>query len=65
MSGHTHGGQLGIRVLDWSLAKTFTPWHMGHFKKGKSQLYVTVGTGFWMVPFRFGLPPEISILELR
>jgi predicted MPP superfamily phosphohydrolase len=65
LSGHTHGGQLGIRVLDWSLAKTFTPWHMGHFKKGLSQLYVTVGTGFWMVPFRFGLPPEISILELR
>ncbi len=65
LSGHTHGGQLGIRVLDWSLAKTFTPWHMGHFKKGASQLYVTVGTGFWMVPFRFGLPPEISILELR
>ncbi|HET9868888.1 MAG TPA: metallophosphoesterase, partial [bacterium] len=65
LSGHTHGGQLGIRFLDWSLAKVFTPWHMGHFQRGKSRLYVTVGTGFWMVPFRFGLPPEISILELR
>ncbi|HVM32341.1 MAG TPA: metallophosphoesterase [bacterium] len=65
LSGHTHGGQLGLRFLDWSLAKAFTPWHMGHFKKGDSHLYVTVGTGFWMVPFRFGLPPEISLLELR
>lgn len=65
LSGHTHGGQLGLRFLDWSLAKIFTPWHMGHFEKEGSQLYVTVGTGFWMVPFRFGLPPEISLLELR
>jgi uncharacterized protein len=65
LSGHTHGGQLGIRFLDWSLAKTFTPWHMGHYEKQGCQLYVTVGTGFWMVPFRFGLPPEISLLELR
>jgi predicted MPP superfamily phosphohydrolase len=65
LSGHTHGGQLGLRFLDWSLAKTFTTWHMGHFKREGSQLYVTVGTGFWMVPFRFGLPPEISLLELR
>ena len=65
LSGHTHGGQLGLRFFDWSLAKAFTPWHMGHFEKNGSQLYVTVGTGFWMIPFRFGLPPEISLLELR
>jgi predicted MPP superfamily phosphohydrolase len=64
LSGHTHGGQLGIRFLDWSLAKAFTPWHMGHYEKQGCQLYVTVGTGFWMIPFRFGLPPEISLLEL-
>jgi hypothetical protein len=64
LSGHTHGGQVGFKALDWSLAKLFMKYHMGLFKEGKSQLYVTPGTGYWALPVRFGLSPEISLIEL-
>lgn len=65
LCGHTHGGQLGIRPLGWSLAGVFLPYPMGHYRRGDSQLYVNTGTGFWLVPFRFGMTPEITIIELK
>lgn len=63
--GHTHGGQFGLRVLNWSLAGVFLPYDMGLYERGAHQLYVNTGTGYWMLPFRFGMPPEITLLELR
>jgi predicted MPP superfamily phosphohydrolase len=65
LSGHTHGGQLGFKSLHWSLAKLFMKYHMGHFKEGDCQLYVTPGTGFWVLPVRFGLTPEVTLIELQ
>lgn len=65
LSGHTHGGQFGFRFLDWSLAKLFMKYHMGLFKEGDCQLYVTPGTGYWTLPVRFGLTPEVSLIELH
>ncbi|HEX9162287.1 MAG TPA: metallophosphoesterase [Thermoanaerobaculia bacterium] len=62
---HTHGGQLGIRPLGWSLAGVFLPYHMGLYQRGASQLYVNTGTGFWLVPFRLGMTAEITIVELH
>ncbi len=64
LSGHTHGGQFGFRFLNWSLAKLFMKFHLGYFREGESQLYVTSGTGHWVLPVRFGLSPEISLIEL-
>jgi predicted MPP superfamily phosphohydrolase len=64
LSGHTHGGQIGFKFLNWSLAKLFMKYHMGLFKEGKNHLYVTPGTGYWALPVRFGLSPEISLIEL-
>lgn len=61
---HTHGGQFGIRPLGWSLAGVFLPYHMGHYRNGTSQLYVNTGTGHWLVPFRLGMTPEITLIEL-
>jgi len=65
LCGHTHGGQMGIRPLGWSLAGVFLPYHMGLYRRDGCQLYVNTGTGFWLVPFRFGITPEITIIELR
>ncbi len=64
LSGHTHGGQVGFKAMDWSLAKLFMKYHMGHFKEGDCHLYVTPGTGFWVLPVRFGLTPEVTLIEL-
>lgn len=63
--GHTHGGQFGIRPLRWTLAGVFLPYHIGLYEQNGSQLYVNTGTGHWVVPFRLGLSPEITVIELR
>lgn len=65
LAAHTHGGQCGIRPLGWSLAGLFLPYHMGLYKRDASQLYVNTGTGYWLVPFRLGMTPEITLIELR
>ena len=61
---HTHGGQLGIRPLHWSLAGVCLRYHMGLYRREASQLYVNTGTGYWLVPFRLGMTPEITLVEL-
>lgn len=65
LCAHTHGGQLGFRPLRWSLAGVFLPYHMGLYRIGPTQLYINTGTGYWLLPFRLGMPPEITLLELR
>jgi predicted MPP superfamily phosphohydrolase len=64
LSGHTHGGQFGFKALNWSLAKPLLKYDMGLFREGNSRLYVTTGTGYWVLPVRFGLSPEVSLIEL-
>ena len=66
LSGHTHGGQLGLVSfgLDWTvLSRTRWPDH-GLFGHGTNRLYVHRGTGFYGFPLRIGVPGELSILEL-
>jgi uncharacterized protein len=66
LSGHTHGGQLGLVSfgLDWTvLARTRYPDH-GLFGHGSNRLYVHRGTGFYGFPLRIGVPGELSLLEL-
>lgn len=62
---HTHGGQFGFRPLRWSLAGVFLPYHMGLYDVPPTQLFVNTGTGYWLVPFRLGMTPEITLIELR
>jgi predicted MPP superfamily phosphohydrolase len=66
LSGHTHGGQIGLVSLgfDWTvLSRSQWPDH-GLFGHGKSRLYVHRGTGFYGFPLRIGVPGEASVLEL-
>jgi uncharacterized protein len=66
LSGHTHGGQLGLVSfgLDWTvLARSRWPDH-GLFGHGTNRLYVHRGTGFYGFPLRIGVPGEMSVLEL-
>jgi hypothetical protein len=66
LSGHTHGGQLGLVSfgLDWTvLARSRWPDH-GLFARGRSRLYVHRGTGFYGFPLRVGVPGEASLLEV-
>lgn len=65
LCGHTHGGQFGIRALGFSLAGLFLPYHMGMYEVDGMKLYINTGTGFWVVPLRTGMTPEITIVTLR
>ncbi len=66
LSGHTHGGQVGLVSLglDWTvLTRSRWPDH-GLFARGKSRLYVHRGTGFYGFPLRIGVPGEASLMEV-
>jgi predicted MPP superfamily phosphohydrolase len=66
LSGHTHGGQIGLVSLglDWTvLSRSRWPDH-GLFARGASRLYVHRGTGFYGFPLRLGVPGEVSVLEV-
>ncbi|RKH95307.1 metallophosphoesterase [Corallococcus sp. AB038B] len=62
LAGHTHGGQvafLGIPLFGFAFK------HMlGRYRFKDSHLYVSGGTGHWL-PFRIGVPPEVTLLTLR
>lgn len=64
LAGHTHGGQFGVRPLDWSLAGVFLPRDMGLYREKGTQMFITTGAGYWVVPMRFGMSPEIVLIEL-
>lgn len=62
LSGHTHGGQI------WPfryLVRLSTPFVAGHYRRGRAQLYVSRGTGFWGPPLRLFAPAEIVELTIR
>lgn len=66
LSGHTHGGQVGLLSfgMDWTvLQRSAWPDH-GLFARGTNRLYVHRGTGFYGFPLRIGVPGELSVLEL-
>jgi len=64
LSGHTHGGQIGIRGR--SLFEPLWPenYLWGHYRKNDRHLYTSSGVGHWF-PFRLGCPPEAPVIELR
>jgi predicted MPP superfamily phosphohydrolase len=65
LCAHTHGGQLGFRPWHLSLAGLFLPYHMGLYDVPPTHIYVNTGTGYWLFPFRLGMTPEITVIELR
>ena len=67
-SGHTHGMQFGIRIAGnelWSPAKYKYKRWAGLYQEGNQYLYVNRGFGYIGYPGRVGMPPEITVLELK
>lgn len=61
LTGHTHGGQIGIFGVPIFPVFKYT---RGVVMRGDSFGYVHVGNGSWF-PFRFGCSPEIAYFTLR
>lgn len=66
IAGHTHGGQVDVEILHQHLnvARYFTPFVQGLYRRGNSSVYVSNGLGTIGVPVRLGAPPEVSVLRL-
>jgi uncharacterized protein len=65
LSGHTHGGQ--VNLLGWrpvAASPGSRRYSRGHFSEQDRDLLVSSGIGCSIVPVRFGVPPEIMIVEL-
>ena len=67
LAGHTHGFQLGIEVGDfkWSPSQYIYKQWAGLYQEGKQYLYVNRGFGTIGYPGRVGMPPELTVLELK
>lgn len=67
LSGHTHGGQVGIHFLgvELSVAQVVYKQWAGLYRDGEQYLYVNRGLGTVGPPVRIGIPPEVTVLTLR
>ncbi len=66
ISGHTHGGQVRVEILrqDLNMARFFTPYVDGLYKKNQSAVFVSRGIGTIGIPARLGAPPEVALITL-
>ncbi|TVR70819.1 MAG: metallophosphoesterase [Marinilabiliales bacterium] len=67
LSGHTHGMQVGIEtaVFRWSPSRMRYPRWGGLYVENGQFLYVNRGLGYVAFPGRIGMPPEITVIELK
>ena len=66
LSGHTHGMQYGVEIpgIKWSPVQYVYKEWAGLYETGRQKLYVNRGYGFIGYPGRFGILPEITVIEL-
>ena len=66
-AGHTHGFQFGVEIggLKWSPSQYVYKQWAGLYQEGNQYLYVNRGFGFLGYPGRIGMPPELTIIELK
>jgi predicted MPP superfamily phosphohydrolase len=68
LSGHTHGGHIGIQLgRDHAITLVGLAGmpDQGVFTRGRMRMFVTRCVGFYGYPMRVGIPPEIALLVLR
>ena len=67
LAGHTHGFQFGVEIpgFKWSPSQYVYKQWAGLYQEGNQRLYVNRGFGYIGYPGRVGIPPEITILELK
>ncbi|MFZ5973252.1 MAG: metallophosphoesterase [Bacteroidota bacterium] len=66
-AGHTHGFQFGVELGDfkWSPSQYAYKQWAGLYQEGQQYLYVNRGFGYLGYPGRLGMPPELTIVELK
>lgn len=65
LAGHTHGGQVDLPLLGRLVVPSRRIYAIGHVVENGRHVFVTPGIGTSILPVRFRVPPEISVLTLR
>ena len=67
IAGHTHGGQVYIPFLGRPIVPSEygERYAIGHVVEDGRHLFVSPGLGTSILPVRFLVPPEVSIVTLR
>ncbi|NOT76852.1 MAG: metallophosphoesterase [Cyclobacteriaceae bacterium] len=66
-AGHTHGFQFGVEIgnIKWSPVQYVYRQWADLYREGDQYIYVNRGFGFLGYPGRVGMPPELTIMELK
>lgn len=66
-AGHTHGFQFGVEIggFKWSPSQYVYKQWADLYREGQQYLYVNRGFGYIGYPGRIGIPPELTIIELK
>ena len=66
-AGHTHGFQFGVEIgnFKWSPSQYVYKQWAGLYQEGAQYLYVNRGFGYLGYPGRVGMPPELTIIQLK
>jgi predicted MPP superfamily phosphohydrolase len=65
LSGHTHGGQVRLAGYSPMVPSRFgNRYAYGHVVENGRHLIVSGGLGTSIMPVRFGVPPEIVLIQL-
>ena len=66
-AGHTHGFQFGVELagFKWSPSQYAYKQWAGLYTEDNQHLYVNRGFGYLGYPGRIGMPPELTIIELK
>jgi uncharacterized protein len=66
LAGHTHGGQVRLPLIGSPVVPSNygQKYALGAVVENGIQMFVTPGIGTSILPVRFGVPPEISILTV-
>lgn len=67
LAGHTHGGQVRLPLIGSPIvpSRFGQRYAMGYVREGGRSLFVTTGVGTSGIPVRFGVPPTISVVNVR
>lgn len=67
LAGHTHGGQVKLPFLGTPIvpSRYGSRFVRGLVVEGDRRLFVTPGLGTTILPVRFRVPPEISLIRVR
>lgn len=67
VTGHTHGGQVRLPFVGRPMvpSRFGQRYAAGALREGGKTLFVSTGIGTSMLPVRFGVPPEVSLLRLN